>query len=87
MAFPGKIASNGIVDDNRFGVGERLDGMSHVGRHNANEARPHDLGRIADRQLELAFDHLVHFLLRMSVLVNGRTAHELIVNVMLADWK
>src|SRR5262249_11852503 len=50
-----------------------------VARNDGHDPRSHDLRDAIHRHLELTGNHLVDFLLRMEVLVDGRPGCELVV--------
>src|SRR5580704_7184828 len=68
-----------MVDDYDPAVGEGLDRMTDIARHNRNQTCAGDLGHAVDGHAKLALYHLVNFFLSMNVLMNGRTAHEVVV--------
>src|SRR5580704_12730032 len=68
-----------MVDDYDPAVGEGLDRMTDIARHNRNQTCAGDLGHAVDGHAKLALYHLVNFFLSMNVLMNGRTAREVVV--------
>lgn len=57
----------------------RFDRMASIRRHDRDHARSHDLHYTIDGHLEFAVDHFIHFFFRMEVLVDRRSASEVIV--------
>src|SRR5579871_4138220 len=68
-----------VVHDDRFAVRERSDGVARVARDDRYSTRSADLGNAVNGYLELTLDHFVYFFLHMGVLVDRRTAHEMVM--------
>ena len=68
-----------MIDDNRPPVGKGLDRVTDIARHDRNYSCSRYLGHAVDGYLKLTLDHLVDLFLGMKVLVNGRTADEVVV--------
>ena len=69
-----------IIDDDRASIGKSPDRMRDIAWDDRNLARAGDLGHTVDRHLKFSLDHLIHFFLRMVVLVDGCVALELVVS-------
>src|SRR5579864_8551333 len=68
-----------MIDDNRPPVSKGLDRVPGIARHDRNYTCARDFGHAVDRHLQLPLDHFVDLFLNMRVLVNGRTAREVIM--------
>ena len=68
-----------MIYDNYSSIGQGFDRMANIARHHCDQPRFHDLNHAVDGHFEFTLDDLVDFFLRMEVLVNNRTAPEIVV--------
>ena len=71
--------SSWMIDDNRPPVAESLDRVTDMAPFNRNQPRSRDLGHAVGGQLKLTLDYLADLFLSIKVLVNQRTAREVVM--------
>src|SRR6516164_3371324 len=68
------VRPQGIVDNNCFTSGERLHRVARVRRHERNGPRAGYLGFISDSHVQLSFDDVPDFLIRMRMRKSGTSS-------------
>lgn len=74
-----QFSSERIVNDDGATIRQSFDRVAHIAWHNPHHARSSNLLGSVDGQFEFTFNDLVDFFLRVEMLVDRRTAFEVVV--------
>ena len=67
------LSSQRIVNNNGAAIGQCLDRVAYIARHDPHQTRSSDPLHAVDGQFEFALDDLIDLFLRMEMFVDGRT--------------